>query len=237
MGFGMRPRGAYEMAAETMRLHQIDIGPADRIGIASLAMVPILTSELAPAGADIDELQDNELQEPKMGKLEIINEMTPDDARLLPKSVREAVLSEMPIPPEVAVVQELRSALGVDDKADLSKLVRELREAKEEQDRAAVWKAASPNWRRPRQGHQGRAVRAIVVEMVQSRHPKMRPRRKRPTAKSPRADAVTELLQGLLSTRRWGRRSARDGAAAKWGYISISSTHTEGGLIMAVGDT
>src|SRR5690606_5940640 len=77
---------AYRMVAETLRLNQIDIAPADRAGIPDLAAVPLLTTEMEDAPAPETE------QEPEMDRLQVINEMTPDDARLLPESVRQAIV-------------------------------------------------------------------------------------------------------------------------------------------------
>src|SRR4030095_14401158 len=100
---------AYRMRADTLRLGQIDLAPADRAGIPDLAAVPHLTTEM----------QDSEEEDstmPEKGKLDYINEMTADDARRLPPPVRQAILAEAPIAPEIALVQELRSQLQLDDK-------------------------------------------------------------------------------------------------------------------------
>lgn len=135
-----------------------------------------------------------------MGKLEIINELTADDARLLPKPVREAILSEVAIPPEVAVVQELRGALGVDDKADLSKLVRELNEAKVAHDKAAVITRISELAADPEKGIKVEPVRAMVVEMVRSRNPQSAQEAEAAYAEISASTPVTELLKGYVQT-------------------------------------
>lgn len=185
---------AYRISAATLRLGQIDLAPADRAGIPDLATIPMLTSEME------SEHEPEIEQEPEMDKLQIINEMTPDDARLLPKSVREAVLSEVPIPPEVAVVQELRSALGVDDKADLNKLVRELQEAKEEQARAALESRITELASDKEKGIKVPQVRAIVVEMVKSRHPKDEAEAEAAYKEVAGSTAIIELLKNTVQT-------------------------------------
>jgi hypothetical protein len=182
---------AYRMDASTLRLNQIDLAPADRAGIPDLAEVPLLTSEMA------SEPERQTEQEPEMDKLQIINEMTPDDARLLPKSVREAVQAEVPIPMEVAMVQELRSALGVDDKADLSKVVRELRQAQEDQAKATlesrITELASEGIKVPQ-------VRAIVVEMVKSRQPKDKDEAEAAYKDVAGSTIIVELLKNTVQT-------------------------------------
>ena len=198
---------AYRVNAASFRLGQIDLAPADRAGIPDLATVPMLTREIEAPELDTQACPDEGRKE-VMGKLEIINELTADDARLLPKPVREAILSEVAIPPEVAVVQELRSTLGVDDKADLSKLVRELREAKEVQDKAAIVDTHYRTGCRPRQGHQGHAcagdgggdgARPQPADAAGSRNGL--PGNRRLCSRSPNCSRAT-------CRQRWGRHSA-----------------------------
>lgn len=155
---------AFRMDARTLKLGQIDIAPADRAGIASLAAVPFVTSEMTPTEPVIE-------QEPVMDKLEIINGMTAEDARLLPKAVRDAILAEQAAPPEVAEVQELRQALGVDDKADLPKLVTEMKQAQETQRLATVKTRIRELASDAEKGIKIVPVRTIVIEMVEALEP------------------------------------------------------------------
>jgi hypothetical protein len=157
-GVWNKARGAYDMLAETLQLQQIDIGPADRIGIPALASVPILTAEM----------QTNEQeQEPEMDKLQVINEMTAEDARLLPDSVRQAVLSSVQSPPEVQQVQEIRTLLGVDDKADLKALIGEMQTTQKEQAKAIVEARVAEL----AADVKVEDVRGVVVEMVNAKSP------------------------------------------------------------------
>lgn len=150
---------AHRMSAKSLRLNQIDLAPADRAGIADLARVPMLTTEM----------QDETTQESKKmpDKLEIIQELKREDARLLPDEVRAAILETVQTPPEVAMVAELRQALGVDDKADLAKLISEMRQKQEEQDKAAV-KARITELASDVKVED---VRGIVIEMVEGKNP------------------------------------------------------------------
>jgi hypothetical protein len=152
---------AFRMAANTLRLNQIDIAPADRAGIPALAAVPVLTTEMQ---ADEQE----QPQETVMDKYQVIQEMTVDDAKLLPDTVRQAIVATVPTPPEVAQVQELRAALGVDDKADLTKLVTELHEQWLEQSKAAI---KSRITELATAGIKLDSVRGLVVELVEAKQP------------------------------------------------------------------
>lgn len=155
---------AMRMVAKSLRLNQIDIAPADRAGIPALASVPILTTEM-------EEPATEELQEPVMDKLQVINEMTAEDARLLPEPVRQAIVATVPMPPEVQQVQELRQVLGVDEKANLTQLVTELREAKEQARQVAVKTRISELVTDQEKGIKVESVRGLVTELVNARNP------------------------------------------------------------------
>lgn len=190
---------AHRMSAKSLRLNQIDLAPSDRAGISALARVPMLTNEFAPAGADIDEMQDEPVveveQETVMDKLQVINEMTADDARLLPEPVRQALLATVATPPEVAQVQELRTALGVDDKADLAKLVRELQEQVQEQKKAAVKNRISEL---VAEGIKLDSARGIVTELVAARNPQSVPDAEKAYQEVIESKAVSELLDSTM---------------------------------------
>jgi len=153
--------GAYRMVAETMRLHQIDIGPVDRVGIPSLGRVPLLTAEM----------QSNENEDTQMDKLQVINEMTAEDARLLPKPVQDAILATVQPAPEVALVTELRGALGVDGKADVVKLVTELKEETEKAAKTAVSNHITELVEDKDTGIKVESMRGLVTELVTARNP------------------------------------------------------------------
>ncbi len=158
---------AYRMSAQSLRLNQIDIAPADRAGIPDLAAVPLLTSEMQPAVPPEPE----QLEEPVMDKLQVINEMTADDARLLPESVRAAILASVSTPPEVAQVQSLRETLGLDEGADVVSAIAEMRRVQDEQRQADVQRRITELAAGPETGIKVEPVRALVVELVNARHP------------------------------------------------------------------
>lgn len=157
---------AMRMVAKSLRLNQIDIAPADRAGIPDLAAVPMLTTEM-----ESDAAQEEDPQEPEMDKLQVINEMTADDARLLPDAVRQAIVATVQTPPEVAQVQELRQALGVDENANLAQLVTELRQQQETQRKAAVKQRITELAADKDKGIKVESVRGLVTELVASRNP------------------------------------------------------------------
>ena len=152
---------AIRMAAKSLKLNQIDIGPADRVGVPSLARLPLVTSEM----------QSNNDSEEQMDKLQVINEMTADDARLLPKPVTEAILATVKPAPEVQLVTELRDALGVDDKADVVKLVTELKKATETAAKTAVSNRIKELVEDKEKGIKVESMRGVVTELVTARNP------------------------------------------------------------------
>lgn len=104
-------------------------------------------------------------------KLEMIQELKRDDARLLPDEVRAAIVETVPTPPEVATVQELRTILQVDDKADLKQLITEMRQKQEAQAKAAVKARISELAADKDKGIKLESVRGLVTELVSARNP------------------------------------------------------------------
>lgn len=156
--------GAYHMKANTLKLAQIDIAPADRAGIPALATVPVLTTEMVIASAEPSEVQ----EEAVMDKLSIINEMTADDARLLPEPVRQAVIATVATPPEVATVATVRELLGLDAKADVAGAIAEMKRVQAEQAKAAVTNRITEL---VTDGIKLEDVRADVTELIVARNP------------------------------------------------------------------
>jgi len=159
---------AYRMDPKTLKLAQIDIAPADRAGIATLARVPALTSEMQNGTVELSEVQN---KEPKMAdktKLDYINEMEASDARLLPDPVRQAVLSTVPVAPEVATVATIRETLGLDAKADVAGAIAEMKRVQAEQAKAAV---TSRITELVKDGIKMEGVRPLVMELVTARNP------------------------------------------------------------------
>ena len=150
---------AIRMAAKSLQLNQIDIGPADRVGVPSLARLPLVTAEM------------HNHKEEQMDKLQVINEMTADDARLLPKPVQEAILATVQPAPEVKLISELRGALGVDDRADLTALITELKQEKEAAAKTAVSRRITELVTDSEKGIKVEAVRPVVMELITARNP------------------------------------------------------------------
>lgn len=221
---------AYRMKADTLRLGQIDIAPADRAGIADLAAVPHLTSEMLASGDDEQEdFQDDSSQEDSMDKAQVIREMTAEDAKILPEPVRAEVLKSAQPAPEVAVVQELRAALGVDDKADLKAIVSEMRQKQETQAKAAikarVIELATPDPKRKAEEDKSikiDSVRAVVVEMVNTRNPESVEQAETIYQEVAGSDLVRELLKSHVQSTmgpRQGTPVAGQNGAPKYFVI------------------
>lgn len=160
---------AYRMKADTLRLGQIDLAPTDRAGIPALAAVPIVTTEMDSRDEEPEPEQENDM--PEKGKLDYINEMTAEDARLLPEPVRQAIVESVPTAPEVAQVAQIRELLGLDDKADVVQTVTEMRRTQDEQRKAAVQARITELAADPEKGVKLEAVRGLVVELVTARNP------------------------------------------------------------------
>lgn len=154
---------AYRMKAKTLKLNQIDIAPADRAGIADLAAVPIVTTEMA------DEQPEHEEQ--PMDKAQMIREMTAEDAALLPDAVRAAILAAAEPAPEVALVHELREALGAGEGDDIKAMVVELKQERDERRQEAVKARIAELVANEENGIKVEALRGLVTELVAARNP------------------------------------------------------------------
>lgn len=158
---------AYRMDPKTMRLGQIDIAPADRAGIPDLAIVPMLTTEMS----DEQSTQDKEPTMADKTKLDHINEMTAEDARLLPEPVRAAIVASVPVPPEVALVAELRTALDLPATADIKAHLTEMRRTQQEQHKATITARTRALVEDTEKGVRIVSLRGMVTEMIRLRNP------------------------------------------------------------------
>jgi hypothetical protein len=104
-------------------------------------------------------------------KAQVIRELTAEDARILPEPVRAEVLKSAAPPPEVGQVAEIRAALGVDDKADLTKTITEMRQREAEQAKAAVKARITELASDKEKGIKVESVRGLVTELVAARNP------------------------------------------------------------------
>lgn len=155
--------GAYRMTAGSLRLNQIDLAPADRAGIPSLAAQPIITSEMA------DNQPPTQAEEfTEMDKLQLIRELTAEDARLLPKPVRDAIIGDQRAAPEVAQMAQIRETLGIDANADLATAIRELIAERENQRKNAINGKITEL---VNSGIRAEAMRPLITELVTARQP------------------------------------------------------------------
>lgn len=155
--------GGYHMDAATLRLNQIDLAPSDRAGIPDLARVPVLTTEMQDIQAPTVEQEFTE-----MDKLQLIRELTADDARLLPKNVRDAVIGQVRTAPEVATVAQIRETLGLTADADPIAAIAEMRNQQAQQAKATVTNRITEL---VSAGIKAEAMRPLVTELVTSRNP------------------------------------------------------------------
>lgn len=110
------------------KLETLDFAPAERAGIASLAGVPHITSEMDSKKEESEQDGGND----PVDKLQVFQEMVAEDAKFLPDAVRNAILAASE---DAKLVGELRSVLG---DGDLVGLVKELRQAAIKANEAAI---------------------------------------------------------------------------------------------------
>lgn len=160
---------AYRMDAKSLKLGQIDFAPADRAGIPALARVPHLTTEMVveePATETV--IIEIAKENPEMDRLQVIQELTEADARLLPDPVRAAVLATVATPAEVATVATIRETLGLAPTADVAGHIAEMQRVQAEQAKAAVTTRITEL---VTAGIKLEDVRPLVTELVTARNP------------------------------------------------------------------
>jgi hypothetical protein len=189
--------GAYRMDAKTLKLAQIDIAPADRAGIAALARVPVLTTEMQQDEPPAIVAGENE-ETDTVDKLQVINEMTADDARLLPEPVRAAVLATVQTPPEVATVASIRETLGLAPTADVAAAITEMRRVQAEQAKQAVATRITELLTAEEGGIKQEKVRPVVRELVEARNPQTPAEAETAYKAVIEMASVKELLQAQL---------------------------------------
>lgn len=164
---------ATRMLAKSLRLNQIDIAPADRAGISSLAAIPVLTAEMAQ-----EQERDFNMPITEAERIQLITELTPDDLRYIPAEVQSAVRATAAQPAEVGLVAELRQTLNVAEGADLraavATLVQEQTQARKRAISTRITELATPNAATPADKDKSiklDGVRGLVVELVEARNP------------------------------------------------------------------
>lgn len=176
---------AYRMKADTLKLAQIDIAPADRAGIADLAAVPHFTTEMSDSNGGNN----------NMDKAQAIRELTVEDINLLPEAVRNAILVGSV---DGKVVTELRQILGLDAGADPIKAITELRQAEETRKKEAVKARITELASDKEKGVKLETVRGLVIELVTARNPATVQEAETVYQQVVETDAVKAALKGQL---------------------------------------
>ena len=112
-----RTTGKLRALANTLDLHQIDLGPVERAGVPELGAVPIITAEM-----DNNEVEDISMTD----RVQVIREMSVDDVDLIPRPVREAIITAQDPPEEVDMVRELYEVLDLPQTGDVVETVKGL---------------------------------------------------------------------------------------------------------------
>ena len=152
--------GAFRMKADTLKLEQIDIAPADRAGIPDLAAVPHFTMEMAES-----------YEEDSMGKLEVIRELTAEDVPLLPEAVRKAILESAQPAPEVRQVERIREFLKLPAGVDPLSTIVDLHKTHEQFQEMQLERTLTELLNDAEKGIKVPVVQDVVAEMVKTRNP------------------------------------------------------------------
>jgi hypothetical protein len=180
-------RGAMDMLAETLKLQQIDIVPADRAGIPALAAIPMLTAEMNAAQS----VQQGEIE---MSKADVIKELS--NAVVPPIAGWQGAQAQPEAQPvaEDSSTQAIREMLGVDGNVDLVKLFREMHE--QTQTLTAISTRISEC---VATGVKFEAARPVVTELVKARNPQTVESVAGICQQVLDTPAVKEMLAGLLA--------------------------------------
>jgi len=159
-------RKAHRMIAETLKLNQIDIAPADRAGIPDLSAVPLLTAEMDGnpllVTSNVYTVVGEKKKMTEEEKAQAIRELRSSDAAALPKDVRDAIILEY--------ATEMKTALGLD--GDIVEAVRKIRDRDEAREKAAITARITELASTGDKAVKLEAVREMVVELVTARNPK-----------------------------------------------------------------
>jgi hypothetical protein len=154
-------RGAW--IASELSLEQIDIAPPKRSGL-GMAMTPHITAEMSGNGKH---------EEGPMDKLEVINSLTPEDVKHLPKNVVSEIIKA-----EQKVISEMRGILKIDENVNLIDHIKKLQTRIEEAEKqvlgdaivAEIAKTVLPD--APAEDDSVKSMRGIVAELTKARAPK-----------------------------------------------------------------
>lgn len=144
--------------AKNFKLEQLDLAPYSRAALKPESGFVITAETTNRTEGDMT----------MTDKVQVIREMTPEDAPLIPKAIREAIQAEVPTPQEVAMVAELRTALGVDEKADLKAVIAEMQKQQVEQRETAIKTRITEL---VDDGIKVETLRPLVTEIMTSRKP------------------------------------------------------------------
>jgi hypothetical protein len=152
-----------EQGKTGFELEYIDLASPERAGVPSLAVVPKITSEMVQ-------------EESMTDKLDIIKALTADDAKLLPETVRQALIAQSDENKALAELQRqiaaLRTALGLDDKTNLVEFVQAMATAAQQNAAATVKAKIEELINDPKAGVKIASLRGLVLELVQAKAPK-----------------------------------------------------------------
>jgi hypothetical protein len=190
---------AYRMDYKTLKLGQIDLAPADRAGIGDLAREPMLTTEMQD---EVATMESTTTQEDSVSKEQVLQEI--GNAKPAPQQGW--------MPGNAAEVQELtaiREALGVDEKADLPKLITEMKQEREAQRLAAVKAHIRELASDAEKGIKIVPVREVVINMVEALEPKTADEAEAKYNMIATSGPITELLKDRVVLALGPRQGTR----------------------------
>jgi len=177
---------ASKLIAETFQLGQIDIAPADRAGVRSLAAVPVLTQEMADTNFGSYVVK----EERDMGKDEVIRELTAEDASALPQSVKDEL--------QKRYLAEMRKSLGLGESDDVVAIVKTLQSGAAINEQTAINNRITELVSDEKTGIKSKSVRAMVTELVKKSNPKDIAEAEKIYEITVESDMVKEALQEFM---------------------------------------
>ena len=162
-----------------------------------------------------------------MDKLDVIKEMTAEDAQYLPETVRTAILETVQAPAEVAQVTEIRELLGLTPEASVVDRIKEFIAAEAAQLQAKIDAHITEL---VTDGVKFETVRPIVTRLIRAENPETVEAVKECYDKVIADETITELLKSKVADAGPSHKGKTTQAAAPSAkYFVIPTDEGEGG--------
>lgn len=206
-----KSKSAYRALPDKFSLESIDFAPAERAGINSLGMVPIVVKEMKQEDVKMPE------------KADIIKELTVGD---IPSTLKEAIVGESAA---AKVLAEMRQQLGLGESADLGKVLAEMKAKQDKIETDAIENAiisevkaqVMPSVTIETDGV--KAVRGTIAELVRARKP----------ALGDVAKIVKEIAEGEMAKGLYASVVVKEMGSALGRSVGVNEASTASGMLDA----